>query len=237
MRELVLDTETTGLDPFTGDRLVEIGCVEIVNQIVTGEHFHVYINPERDMPEEAFRVHGLSYDFLKDKPVFAQVVDDFLAFIGEDRLVIHNAEFDMKFINHELQTLGKPKIGMSRVLDTLQLARRKHPGASNSLDALCSRYGIDNSRRTKHGALLDSEILAEVYAELQGGRQSALSLASDTAARRERVTITVRPRPEPLPPRLTAQEEAEHSAFIGKLGDKAIWNDYAPAPAKEAEAG
>lgn len=234
MREIVLDTETTGLDPFTGDRIVEIGCVEILNQITTGEVFHIYLNPQRDMPEEAFRVHGLSAEFLADKPLFAQKVDEFLAFIGEDRLVIHNAEFDMKFINHELQMVGRPKVPMSRVVDTLALARRKHPGASNTLDALCSRYGIDNSRRTKHGALLDSEILAEVYAELQGGRQSALSLASETATRRERVTITVRPRPEPLAPLISAQEEAEHRAFLAKLGDKAIWNDYLPAQAERA---
>lgn len=234
MREIVLDTETTGLDPFTGDRIVEIGCVEILNQIATGEVFHVYLNPERDMPEGAFRVHGLSAEFLSDKPLFAQKVDDFLAFIGEDRLVIHNAEFDMKFINHELQNVGRPKITMARVVDTLALARRKHPGASNTLDALCSRYGIDNSRRTKHGALLDSEILAEVYAELQGGRQSALSLASDAGARRERISVTVRPRPQPLAPLISAQEEAEHRAFLAKLGDKAVWNDYLPAPAEQA---
>lgn len=234
MREIVLDTETTGLDPFTGDRLVEIGCVEIINQIATGEIFHVYLNPQRDMPDEAFRVHGLSAQFLADKPLFAQKVDEFLAFIGQDRLVIHNAEFDMKFINHELQMAGRPKIPMSQVIDTLALARRKHPGAANSLDALCTRYGVDNARRTKHGALLDSEILAEVYAELQGGRQSALSLASETTERRESVTLAVRPRPAPLAPLISAQEEAEHRAFIAKLGDKAIWNDYSSAPAKEA---
>ncbi|MFJ5488482.1 DNA polymerase III subunit epsilon, partial [Hansschlegelia beijingensis] len=177
MREIVLDTETTGLDPLTGDRVVEIGCVELLNRIPTGATFHVYLNPERDMPEEAFRVHGLSAEFLSDKPRFADVADDFLAFVAEGALVIHNASFDMAFLDAELKRLGRAPIGRERVVDTLMLARRKNPGGANSLDALCQRYGIDNSRRTKHGALLDSEILAEVYLELLGGRQASLGLS------------------------------------------------------------
>ncbi len=186
MREIVLDTETTGLDPGKGDRLVEIGAVEIVNQIATGAVFHALINPEREVPEEAFRVHGHSTASLADKPVFAVVVDDFLAFIGEDRLVIHNAEFDLRFLNAELATLGRPSIPADRVTDTLLLARRKHPGAPNNLDALCDRYRIDRSKRVRHGALLDAEILVEVYGELTGGRQRSLSfaIADDGAERR-----------------------------------------------------
>ena len=183
MREIVLDTETTGLDPGKGDRLVEIGAVEIVNQIATGAVFHALINPEREVPEEAFRVHGHSTASLADKPVFAAVVDEFLAFIGEDRLVIHNAEFDMRFLNAELATLGRPPIPADRVTDTLLLARRKHPGAPNNLDALCDRYRIDRSKRVRHGALLDAEILVEVYGELTGGRQRSLSFATVEAAR------------------------------------------------------
>ena len=162
MREIVLDTETTGLSPTDGHRLVEIGAVEIVNQIATGSIFHVLINPEREVPDEAFRVHGHSTAFLHDKPLFADVADGFLAFVGEDRLVIHNAEFDMRFINSELDKLGRESIGPERVLDTLTLARRKHPGQPNSLDALCDRYRIDRSRRVRHGALLDAEILVEI---------------------------------------------------------------------------
>ena len=176
MREIVLDTETTGLDPARGDRIVEIGCVEIVNRFLTGRIFHRYINPERNMPAEAFAVHGLSEAFLADKPVFKAIVDEFLDFIGDAPLVAHNASFDANFINHELKRLGKEPVAPARVIDTLQIARRRHPGQQNSLDALCARYGIDNSRRTKHGALLDAEILAEVYAELSGGKQSSLSL-------------------------------------------------------------
>lgn len=183
MREIVFDTETTGLDPYKGDRIVEIGCVELYNTIPTGQTFHVYLDPERDMPEEAFRVHGLSREFLTGKPLFAAIADDFLAFIGDDsRLIAHNAEFDMRFINAELERLGRGRIAAERIVDTLVLARRKHPGASNSLDALCARYGVDTSRRTKHGALLDSELLADVYAELIGGRQAALGLTESVAA-------------------------------------------------------
>src|SRR5471030_1619615 len=174
MREIILDTETTGLNPAEGHRLVEIGCLEMVNQIPTGATYHVLINPERDMPDDSFRVHVHSTAFLADKPLFAQIVAEFLGFVGEDRLVIHNAEFDMRFINWELAKAGCESIPMSRVVDTLALARRKHPGAPASLDALCDRYRIDRSRRIKHGALLDAEILVEVYGELLGGRQRSL---------------------------------------------------------------
>lgn len=168
MREIVLDTETTGLDPLRGDRLVEIGCVEIFNRMPTGQTFHVYINPERDMPAEAFAVHGLSAEFLSTKPLFHEVVDAFLEFIGDAPLVIHNASFDISFINAELDRIKRAAIPRERLVDTLLLARRKHPGVSNRLDDLCSRYAIDNSHRTKHGALLDPELLAEVYVDLVG---------------------------------------------------------------------
>ena len=183
MREIVLDTETTGLDPLRGDRLVEIGCIEIFNRMPTGQTFHRYINPERDMPAEAFDVHGLSSEFLSSKPLFTEVVEEFLEFIGDAPLVIHNASFDIGFINAELDRIKRGPISRDRLVDTLLLARRKHPGVSNRLDDLCSRYAIDNSRRTKHGALLDAELLAEVYIDLIGARQSQLILASETRIR------------------------------------------------------
>ena len=179
MREIILDTETTGLDPLRGDRLVEIGCVEIFNRMPTGQTFHRHLNPERDMPAEAFAVHGLSSEFLADKPLFAEVVEEFLEFIADAPLVIHNASFDISFINAELDRIKRPPIARERLVDTLLLARRKHPGVSNRLDDLCSRYAIDNSRRTKHGALLDAELLAEVYIDLIGARQSQLILAAE----------------------------------------------------------
>ena len=188
MREIVLDTETTGLDPLRGDRLVEVGCVELINRMPTGQTFHRYMNPERDMPAEAFAVHGLSTEFLASKPLFVEVVEEFLEFIGDSPLVIHNASFDVGFINAELDRLKLPPIPRERLVDTLLMARRKHPGVSNRLDDLCSRYSIDNSHRTKHGALLDAELLAEVYVDLIGARQSSLILASDT--REIRVTGT-----------------------------------------------
>lgn len=175
-REIVLDTETTGLDPFSGHRLVEIGCVELIDGLRTGEFFHVYLNPERDMPQEAFRVHGLSSQFLSDKPVFSQEVDNFLDFIADSSLVIHNAGFDMKFLNFELDRLGFPTLPMTRTVDTLLIARKKFPGSPANLDALCKRFDIDLSSRTKHGALLDAELLAEVYLDLMGGRQATLIL-------------------------------------------------------------
>lgn len=228
LRELILDTETTGLDPATGDRIVEIGCVEVVNSVATGETFHVYLDPERDIPEEAFRVHGLSREFLTGKPKFAGIADQFISFLGDARLVIHNAEFDMKFINAELKRCSMASIAMDRVVDTLAIARRKHPGASNSLDALCARYKIDNSRRTKHGALLDAEILAEVYAELMGGRQKVLELASNTVRKIEfrELDPAVLVRSEEARPLLLAEEELSHSALIQKMGEKALWTRY-----------
>jgi DNA polymerase-3 subunit epsilon len=227
MREIVLDTETTGLDPVRGDRLVEIGCVEIFNRMPTGQTFHCYINPERDMPEEAFAVHGLSTQFLSDKPLFADVVEEFLAFIGDAPLVIHNASFDVGFINAELSRIARPAIPRERLVDTLLLARRKHPGVSNRLDDLCSRYAIDNSRRTKHGALLDAELLAEVYIDLIGARQSQLILTETVVVEIE--TVGDRPRRQraiPLATRLTAAEQAAHREFVATLGDQPIWNDY-----------
>jgi DNA polymerase-3 subunit epsilon len=227
MREIVLDTETTGLDPLRGDRLVEIGCVEIYNRMPTGQTFHRHINPERDMPAEAFAVHGLSSEFLADKPLFTGVVDEFLTFIGDAPLVIHNASFDIGFINAELDRIKRPPIARERLVDTLLLARRKHPGVSNRLDDLCSRYAIDNSRRTKHGALLDAELLAEVYIDLIGARQSQLILAEAHTAR---ITILGdaprRQRPEPLAPRTTEADRIAHRAFVATLGDKAIWHDF-----------
>lgn len=233
MREIVLDTETTGFDPETGDRLVEIGAIELVNLLPTGRTYHVYINPERGMPQEAFEVHGLGDDFLRDKPVFAKVVQDFVDFIGDDgQLVIHNASFDMKFLNYELKRAGYPTLPMSRATDTLELARRKFPGAQNSLDALCRRFGVDNSNRTLHGALLDSELLAEVYLALKGGRQPGLVLESGPSATQAGTTASPGrtaprgPRPRALAPRLTAEEQAAHDAFVAKLGDGAVWLRY-----------
>jgi DNA polymerase III subunit epsilon len=228
MREIVLDTETTGLDPLRGDRLVEVGCVELFNRMPTGVTFHRYFNPERDMPAEAFAVHGLSTEFLADKPFFHEVVEEFLVFIGDAPLVIHNASFDISFINAELDRIKRPPIARERLVDTLLLARRKHPGVSNRLDDLCSRYAIDNSRRTKHGALLDSELLAEVYVDLIGARQSQLILASESRAiRLDGSGETVRrQRTVPLTARITVEEREAHRAFIATLGDKPIWNDY-----------
>lgn len=225
MREIILDTETTGLDPASGHRVVEIGAVELYNHVPTGQTFHVYINPERDMPPEAEAVHGLSSAFLKDKPVFAAIAEPFLDFIGEAALVIHNASFDMAFLNAELSYLRKPPLAPERVIDTLQMARQKHPTGPNSLDALCRRYGVDNTKRTKHGALLDSELLAEVYLELIGGRQAALSLSAGPASRRlEAVaTTTVVRRSRSLAPRLSQAERAAHADFVATLGDKALW--------------
>jgi DNA polymerase-3 subunit epsilon len=233
MREIVLDTETTGLDPLRGDRLVEIGCVEIFNRMPTGQSFHRYFNPERSMPAEAFAVHGLSDAFLADKPFFHELVDEFLVFIGDSPLVIHNASFDIGFINAELDRIKRAPIPRERLVDTLLLARRKHPGVSNRLDDLCSRYSIDNSHRTKHGALLDAELLAEVYVDLTGSRQSQLILASETAEIRVGIVgdMPRRQRTIPLLPRLTDVERESHRAFVATLGDKPIWNDYLAAAA------
>ncbi len=227
MREIILDTETTGLSPITGDRLVEIGAVELINHIPSGKTYHVYLNPERDMPKEAEAVHGLSEAFLKDKPLFKSIAAEFLAFIGDAPLIIHNASFDMGFINVELGSIGRAAIPPSQVIDTLQMARRSHPMGPNSLDALCRRYGIDNSKRTKHGALLDAELLAEVYLELIGGRQTALILQAQTKIRKieiETVHQNPRERPTTLPERLTDQEQQDHQALIAGLGAECLWN-------------
>ena len=228
MREIVLDTETTGLKPADGHRVVELGCVELLNRIPTGATFHVYLNPGRDMPVEAFAVHGLSSDFLKDKPRFAEVADDFIDFIADAPIVAHNASFDHGFLCHELKLISRPGISFERVVDTLMLARRKHAAGPYSLDALCARYGIDNSRRTKHGALLDAEILAEVYLELIGGRQATLGLADDIELPESSIdgAIVVRTRPEPLEPRVSEAEREAHRAFIATLGENAIWLSY-----------
>src|SRR5438094_1201267 len=231
MREIVLDTETTGLDPLRGDRLVEIGCIEIYNRMPTGQTFHRYIHPERDLPAEAFAVHGLSSEFLSSKPLFTEVVEEFLEFIGDAPLVIHNASFDISFINAELDRTKRQPILRDRLVDTLLLARRKHPGVSNRLDDLCSRYAIDNSRRTKHGALLDAELLAEVYIDLVGARQSQLVLASEIRLPQANGFGDTRraPREVPLTPRITEADREAHRAFIATLGDKPIWNDFLPA--------
>src|SRR6187397_2327493 len=228
MREIVLDTETTGLDPLRGDRLVEIGCVEIYNRMPTGQTYHCYINPERDMPAEAFAVHGLSAEFLSSKPLFTEVVEEFLEFIADAPLVIHNASFDISFINAELDRIKRAAIPRERLVDTLLLARRKHPGVSNRLDDLCSRYAIDNSHRTKHGALLDSELLAEVYLELIGGKQGALGLEVIQQPRPGDsesivINVTIGARPRPLPPRISESELAAHAAMVADLGEAAIW--------------
>lgn len=240
MREIVLDTETTGLEAHGGDRVVEIGCVEMVNRILTGNVYHVYINPERDMPQEAFNVHGLSGEFLSDKKKFLEIADEFLDFIADDTLVIHNAAFDIGFLNAELDRAGRPVIARDRVVDTLALARRKHPGGGNRLDDLMNRYGIDGSRRVKHGALLDAELLAEVYGELLGGRQASLIGLVEEVAEAPRlvtgVTVAARARPTPLPARLSAAEAEAHAAFVAGLGEKAIWLAYAKDEGTKGEA-
>ncbi|MDY7096861.1 MAG: DNA polymerase III subunit epsilon [Pseudomonadota bacterium] len=231
MREIVFDTETTGLDPKTGDRMVEIGCVEMIGKVATGESYHAYYNPERDMPVEAEKVHGLSSSFLSTKPLFSENVDELLEFLGDSPLVAHNAGFDFGFLNAELERIGREPISLDRMVDTVAIARKKHPGAKNSLDALCTRYGVDRSHRVKHGALLDAELLAQVYVELTGGRQIGLELAADhTAGVRESVAAmpantapkTDRPRREPRPHHASEAELARHAEFVGGLKD-ALW--------------
>ncbi|MEM9239779.1 MAG: DNA polymerase III subunit epsilon [Pseudomonadota bacterium] len=227
MREIVMDTETTGLDPDKGDRIVEIGGVELLNHMPTGRTYHQYINPERAMSQEAFEVHGLGDEFLSDKPVFKSIAQEFLEFVGDAKLVIHNASFDMKFINAELGWLGLKPLPYDQAIDTLDIARRKFPGSPASLDALCRRFSIDNSARTLHGALLDSEILAEVYLELIGGRQPDFGLSSNATgspgqAQAEHEWRAMK-RPNPLPSRITADEKAAHAAFVEKLGEDALW--------------
>jgi DNA polymerase-3 subunit epsilon len=228
LREIVLDTETTGLDPFAGHRLVEVGCVELVNRMPTGRHFHRYINPERDVPAEAFGVHGLSAEFLRDKPRFEEIADDLMLFLQNASLIAHNAAFDLGFLNAELERARKKPLERERLVDTLLLARRKHPAGPNRLDDLCARYGIDNSRRTKHGALLDAEILADVYLDLIGARQAQLvfevgAVSGSSLAGAGPIQL----RSTPLLARLSAQEAEEHWAFISTLGAGAIWLDYA----------
>jgi DNA polymerase III subunit epsilon len=231
MREIVLDTETTGLDPSGGDRLIEIGCIELDNRFPTGRVFHKYVNPDRDVPAGAFAIHGISTEYLRDKPRFADICEELIAFIGEAPLVAHNAAFDLGFLNAELQRCGKTLVPYERLVDTLMLARRRNPAGPNGLDHLCARYGVDNSHRTKHGALLDAELLAEVYVELIGGRQASLVLVEAG-----RVTMTAgyrpaaaTPRPIALPSRLSPLELNAHVAFIATLGDKAVWRDYGAA--------
>ena len=239
MREIVLDTETTGLDPFAGHRLVEIGCIELVNRMPSGRHFHRYVNPERDMPAEAFAVHGLSAEFLNDKPRFGEIADELLGFLEGAALVAHNAAFDLGFLNAELERAGKRSVGRERLVDTLLLARRKHPAGPNRLDDLCARYGIDNSRRTTHGALLDAEVLAEVYLDLIGARQAQLILveAGTPATSIGAALSSIRLRPTVLVPRLSAHEREAHAAFVTTLGENAIWQEYLLHRPSERRAG
>ncbi len=231
MREVIFDTETTGLDPKTGDRMVEIGCVEMVDRVETGESYHAYYNPERDMPAAAEAVHGLSSSFLSGKPLFANTADELLEFLGDAPLVAHNAGFDFGFLNAELERIGRTPISMDRMIDTVAIARKKHPGAKLSLDALCNRYGVDRSHRVKHGALLDAELLAQVYVELNGGRQIGLELATEASAK-SAATLEVeapaarrpaRDRREPRPHSASAHELAHHSEFVAGI-EKAIWS-------------
>jgi DNA polymerase III subunit epsilon len=228
MREIVLDTETTGLDPSDGHRVVEIGCVELRDHLPTGENFHCYLNPERAVPIESQRVHGLTDEFLADKPVFAAIVDEFLSFLGDAPLVIHNAAFDLKFLNAELLRVMRPALPFARAIDTIEIAKAKIPGARYSLDELCKRFGIDLSARTKHGALLDAELTARVYLELIGGRQTRLKLAprdagGEAAVRQEKTSV--RQRPRTLAPLLRSDEGSAHAKFVAEeLGSDAIWN-------------
>ena len=239
MREIVFDTETTGLEPTQGHRLIEIGCIELVNRIPSGNTFHRYLNPDRDIPAEAFAIHGLSAEFLKDKPLFAAVAADMLAFLGDDPLVAHNALFDLGFLNAELERAARPALARDRIVDTLLLARRKHPGSSNRLDDLCARYKIDSSRRTKHGALLDAELLAEVYVELIGARQALLGLSEAVinATDSRGASATVRTRAIALPSRLSETERAMHRDFVASLGSNALWRDYLSADSPDKNTG
>ena len=230
MREIVLDTETTGFDAEGDDRIIEIGCVELFNYIPTGETYHVYINPKRDVPIEAQNVHGITTQFLKDKPLFREVADDFINFIQGDMLIIHNASFDIGFLNAELKRVNRPLIEMPRVLDTLALARRKFPAGPNSLDALCKRFDIDNSNRTYHGALLDSELLADVYLELTGQRQANLELANESSTEQQQQTshskTSAKKRKTPLKSRLTNKEEEAHAAFLETMKTEPLWKQF-----------
>lgn len=226
-RAIVLDTETTGLEAHNGDRVIEIACVELIDLVRSDSHYHVYINPERDIPDSAFRVHGISLEMVADKPVFSEIAQGFLDFIGDDPLIAHNAEFDMRFLNMELERCNRPKLAMERVIDTLTIARKKFPGQSNSLDALCNRLGVDRSARVKHGALIDSEILGDVYLELMGGRQRAMSLAVEQKIEtRAAATGLIAARPAPLPARISAEETAAHEAFLSKFKTAPLWRLY-----------
>ena len=227
MREIVLDTETTGLDPFQGHRVVEIGCVELINRIPTGATFHRYLNPERDMPAEAFNVHGLSVEFLKDKPLFGDVCDELLTFLSDATLIAHNASFDYGFLCAELERCKREALMRDRVIDTIALARRKHSAGPYSLDAMCARYGIDSSRRTKHGALLDAELLAEVYLELIGARQASLILLDTPGGLNGKRAIAAQ-RPIALPVRITEADLAAHRDFVATLGETPLWRQYFP---------
>jgi DNA polymerase-3 subunit epsilon len=227
MREIVLDTETTGLEPSQGHRVVEIGCIELINRIPTGASFHRYLNPERGMPAEAFNVHGLSAEFLKDKPLFADVCEELLAFLGDATLIAHNAPFDYGFLCAELERCAREALARDRVIDTIALARRKHSAGPYSLDALCARYGIDNSRRSKHGALLDAELLAEVYLELIGARQASLIL-SDIGISVNGKRAPAAQRPIALPVRITEDDIAAHRDFVATLGETPLWRQYLP---------
>jgi DNA polymerase-3 subunit epsilon len=230
MREIVFDTETTGLDPKSGDRVVEVGCVELINHIPSGKTFHRYVNPERGMSIDAARLVGIDNDFLRDKPLFSAIAGELMEFVGEANLIAHNAQFDLDFLNLELGRAGHSLFPAERMIDTLMLARRKHPAGPNSLDALCSRYQVDLSRRTFHGALLDAQLLAEVYIELIGGRQASLilgDLVEGTAlAVATRSEIVIAPRAEPRPFRVTAAEMEAHRQRIARLGPNAIWLEY-----------
>ena len=229
MREIVFDTETTGLNPAGGDRMVEIGCVEIFNRVETGRHFHAYFNPERDMPFEAEMVHGLTNLFLSDKPRFAEKAEELLDFLEDSPLVAHNAGFDFGFLNHELERCGRLSVGMHRMVDTLTLARTRHPGAKHSLDALCVRFGIDRSHRVKHGALLDAQLLAQVYVELTGGRQIGLGLVAEagSVSVQQSTGPVVARIPRPARPHFAAAEELErHQAFIARLVNP-LWARFA----------
>jgi DNA polymerase-3 subunit epsilon len=228
MREIVLDTETTGLNPFDGHRIVEIGAVELWHQVPTGRTYHQYINPERDMPEDAFNVHGISSEFLADKPVFRAIAQAFMDFVEDSKLVIHNASFDMRFLNAELEWAGLRTLPADQAIDTLEIARRRFPGSPASLDALCRRFGIDNSMRERHGALLDSEILADVYLELIGGKQPDFALDQGKSTLNPAAEQTWRPAPRPgrLPVRLTDEERSAHEAFVEELGPDAVWTRF-----------
>ena len=232
MREISLDTETTGLDPASGDRIVEIGCVEMINHVATDQSFHVYLDPKRPMSPEAIEITGLTDEFLAGKPLFESIAQAFADFIADDMLVIHNAPFDVKFINSEFRRVGLPSLERARVLDTLPMARKKFPGSQANLDALCRRFGIDNSAREKHGALLDAELLAEVYLELIGGRQPDFILnesKSDGNEAKQQLGIQRGPantRPKTLRSRLTDDEKALHSSLLNELGDEAIWRQF-----------